>query len=67
MASTRKTAELAAPEQPDTVQLRCEDLGQTRPFTRAHAMALLELQESRGLKGDGAWQPVEAPADSANI
>ena len=59
-----KTAAAAAPAAPDTVALRCEDLGETREFTPAHAERLLAYQEQLGHAGDGSWQPVAAPADS---
>ncbi|MGI4871378.1 MAG: hypothetical protein ACRYFX_09385 [Janthinobacterium lividum] len=54
MATLKSKAEPATPE---VVQLRSEDLGETRDFDPAHAKALLAYQES---KGYAHWQPVDA-------
>lgn len=59
MASAKKLAAPAADATPDTVYLRSEDLGETRPFAPAHANALLAWQEGKGYIH---WQRVEAPA-----
>jgi len=67
MATTKTTSAAPAPKElaaPDQVQLRCEDLGETRPFTPKHAAALLKWQAERGLRGDASWQPVAAPAEA---
>ena len=56
-AKTEKIAPEIAPAA-DTVFLVCEKLGETRPFTPAHAKALLGLQAERGLSD---WQPAPAP------
>lgn len=61
MAAAKKLAPPAAEAAPDTVQLRCEELGVTRDFAPAHAKALLKLQRT---KGWNHWQPVEAAADT---
>jgi hypothetical protein len=44
------------------VQLRCEDLGETRDFTPKHAADVLKWQQERGLQGKKSWQPVDAAA-----
>lgn len=60
MASkTTPATQPAAPEAPEKVYLRSEELGETRPFTPAHAKALLAYQQE---KGQHLWQPAEAPA-----
>jgi hypothetical protein len=63
MATTKKNAAAAADAAPDTVYLRSEELGETRPFTPAHANALLAWQEGKGYTH---WQRVEAPAPEAD-
>jgi len=66
MATAKKPAD-AAPQElaaPDSVQLHCEDLGETRPFDPKHAAALLKWQDERGLKGDASWQPVAATTEA---
>lgn len=67
MATTKTTPAAAAPKEldaPDMVQLRCEDLGETRPFTPKHAADVLKWQAERGLRGNASWQPVDAPAEA---
>jgi hypothetical protein len=45
------------------VQLKCEKLGiDSKDFTPGHAKALLEFQQSKGIKD---WQPVTAETEVA--
>lgn len=57
------SAKTEAPEvtAPEVVKLKCDKLGvQSQDFTPAHAKALLDFQESKGLKPEDCWQPVDA-------
>lgn len=60
MSKKRTTAAAAKPAVPQLVRLRCERTGKEKDFTPAHAAALLQYQQERGLTD---WQPVTA-ADS---
>lgn len=66
LRKSRAKAAKAAPApvaEPGQVLLRCEDLGETRPFEAAHAARILARQAREERTGDGTWQPVEgAPA-----
>lgn len=64
MATKRIAASAAeAPEAADSkmVQLKCDKLGvESQDFTPAHAKALLDFQQAKGLQPEDCWQPIDA-------
>lgn len=64
-------AKTEAPEAaaPQVVKLKCDKLGvESQDFTPAHAKALLDFQQAKGLQPEDCWQPVDAadtPTDNA--
>lgn len=59
MATAKK---LAAAGTPEVVTLHSKNLGKTKDFTPAHAKALLDLQQTKGITN--GWAEGELPADT---